>query len=313
MQKVPVSNARGARRAGLVALTLTLGAGVAQAADVYALTVQGMLIRFDTSSPGMVTPIGGVSGAGGMVSQYAGIDFRPATSQLYLAEQGMSGPSRLYTLSLADASATLASTMSTGLSGEWFGVDFNPVPDRLRTTSNTGQNLRTNVDTGLVAVDMPLGYAAGDMSAGVMPSVVGSAYTNSLFGAVGGSTTLYNLDAATGNLVTQIPPNNGTLNTVGGLGVALNGEVGFDIYFNGSSNAAYASIQSAMHGGSDFYRINLMTGAATFIGTIGGGVAIRDFSVIPSPMSAAGLGLGASSALIGVYMVSGVSSVSRAR
>ena len=34
-----------------------------------------------------------------------------------------------------------------------FGVDFNPVPDRLRVVSNTGQNLRINVDTGATTTD----------------------------------------------------------------------------------------------------------------------------------------------------------------
>ena len=39
-----------------------------------------------------------------------------------------------------------------GLSGTAFGIDFNPVVDRLRITSNAGQNLRTNVVSGGVMV-----------------------------------------------------------------------------------------------------------------------------------------------------------------
>lgn len=269
-----------------------LAGTVAQAADVYALTVQGSLIRFDTSTPGSITTIGSVTGTTGGAGSFVGIDFRPATSGLYLVEQNAGGPSSIYTVSLANAAATFSSNFSVGLSGGRFGVDFNPVPDRLRTTSDTSQNLRTNVETGGVTIDTPLAYAAGDVNAGVSAQVVASGYTNSLFGAIGGTTTLYNLDAATGNLVTQSPPNNGVLNTIGSVGVGLGGEVGFDIFFNGASNTAYASIQSASGSGSDFYSINLSTGAASLIGAIGGGVTIRDISVIPTPGSLAGLGLG---------------------
>lgn len=43
-------------------------------------------------------------------------------------------------------------------------------------------------------------------------------YTNQSAGTVA-TTTLYDLDLATGVLTTQNPPNNGTLNTIGALGV----------------------------------------------------------------------------------------------
>jgi hypothetical protein len=38
--------------------------------------------------------------------------------------------------------------MDVPLDGTFFGVDFNPTVDRLRVISDTGQNLRVNVDTG---------------------------------------------------------------------------------------------------------------------------------------------------------------------
>ena len=43
------------------------------------------------------------------------------------------------------------------------------------------------------------------------------------------ATTLYNIDATTGALVTQAPPNDGVLNTIGSLGMAVNGPVAFNI------------------------------------------------------------------------------------
>ena len=38
-------------------------------------------------------------------------------------------------------------------------MDFNPVPDRLRVVSDTGQSLRINVDTGAVITDTALNPA----------------------------------------------------------------------------------------------------------------------------------------------------------
>ena len=56
-------------------------------------------------------------------------------------------------------------------------------------------------------------FADGDPNVGAAPSVVGAAYTNSVAGAT--RTQLYVVDAATGSLAMQMPPNDGILNTVG--------------------------------------------------------------------------------------------------
>ena len=45
--------------------------------------------------------------------------------------------------------ATLRSRLNVALEGTSFGVDFNPTVDRLRVISDTGQNLRVNVDDGI--------------------------------------------------------------------------------------------------------------------------------------------------------------------
>ena len=84
------------------------------------------------------------------------------------------------------------------------------------------------VTGALAATDPNLAYAAGDSNAGANPNVVGSAYTNSFSGTL--TTTLYNIDSALDILVTQNPPNNGRLNTVGSLGFNTTNQVGFDIF-----------------------------------------------------------------------------------
>ena len=132
----------------------------------------------------------------------------------------------------------------------------------------------------LAATDPNLAYAAGDSNAGTNPNVVGSAYTNSFSGTL--TTTLYNIDSALDILVTQNPPNNGTLSTVGSLGFNTSDLVGFDIFFFG--NQAFASL-TAVGGPSSLFSINLATGAATQIGQIGNGLQIADIAIqqVPEP------------------------------
>ncbi len=96
----------------------------------------------------------------------------------------------------------------TALNGTNFGVDFNPVADRLRVVSDARQNLRINVATGAVTTDGNLDFVA--------PDVVAAAYTQSF--ARPASTRLLAIDAATGTVQLQNPPNDGVLTTIGAAG-----------------------------------------------------------------------------------------------
>src|SRR5947199_142524 len=80
-------------------------------------------------------------------------------------------------------------------------------------------------------VDGKLKYADGDASKGKTPRAVAAAYTNSFAGTK--ETALYDIDVANGMLVKQAPPNDGILNTIGALGVKLDGGVAFDIAADG--------------------------------------------------------------------------------
>ena len=216
-----------------------------------------------------------------------GIDFRPVDGLLY----GMSSDSRLYTINLSTGVATaIGSAGGFLLNGTTFGFDFNPVPDRIRVTSNADQNLRLNPNDGtLTSMDGALAYAAGDPNASppppalpTTPNIVGSAYTNSFSGAT--TTTLFGIDSALDILVTQVPPNAGTLNTVGSLGFNTSDQVGFDIFF--FDNRACASLTTpGAAPTSSLFSINLGNGAATLIGQIGSGLQIADIAIqqIPEP------------------------------
>lgn len=251
--------------------------GTASASVVYGLTSNNTLVSFDSATPGTVTGNVAVSGlSAGEV--FRGIDFRPADGQLY----GLSSSSRLYSINTATGAATaIGAAGQFSLNGSAFGFDFNPTVDRIRVTSNLDQDLRLNPNNGaLAATDGALAYAAGDVNAGVNPNIVGSAYTNSFNGAT--TTTLYNIDSLLDVLVTQNPPNSGTLNTVGSLGFNTGDNVGFDILSLG--NTAYASL-TGPGGTSSFFSVNLGSGAATSIGAIGNGLTLIDIAVqqVPEP------------------------------
>ena len=221
-------------------------------------TSNQQLVTFDSATPGTTTTIS-VTGVSGTL---VGIDFRPANGMLY----GLSNNNGIYSINTTTGAATLVSTSSVLPNGSSFGVDFNPVADRLRLISNSDQNLRINVDTGAAITDLTLAFAGADANAGQNPNIVGSVYSNNFAGAT--TTTLYGLDSNLDILVTQNPPNSGTLNTVGNLGFDVSGAVGFDV--SGPSGIAYAVLQQG-NGFSFLYTINLATGAATAVGQVGSG------------------------------------------
>ncbi|MDQ6701022.1 MAG: DUF4394 domain-containing protein [Acidobacteriota bacterium] len=247
----------------------------AQAAQIFAITGGNGLLSFDSTTPGTTTPVVPITGLQ-PAETLVGIDFRPATTQLY----GVGSSSTIYVINTATGAATAAGpSFSPALSGSSFGVDFNPTVDRLRIVSNTGQNLRVNPIAGAIAAtDTPLNFAAADVNAGRTPNVVASAYTNNFAGAA--TTTLYGIDSNLGILVTQNPPNNGTLNTVGPLGLIPNGIAGFDI--SAVDGTAFASF-SVGNGAASLYTVNLATGAAMNVGTIGRALTITDISVVTTP------------------------------
>ena len=257
-----------------VSIALAALAADAQALTAYAIAPPNVIVTFDTATPGTATPafFSGIPAGETII----GADIRPANGELYALTRDASGVGRLYTLPLGGA-ATLASTLvadPADITSPYvslpadpqFGVDFNPVPDRLRVTGTSGVNLRINVATGLGTTD-------GNLNPGT-PTITANGYTNNYAGAV--STTLYDIDVATDALYTQNPPNNGTLVLVGPLGVDATA-ANFDIV-TGAANLAYATL--TVGGTTGFYTINLVTGAATLVGNFAGNPAFSSLSVV---------------------------------
>lgn len=246
-----------------------------QAAAVFALAADGSsLIRFDSGAPAASVTVGAVSGA---TTRLDGLDFRPADGLLYGYDSVASGIYRVDTLTGA---TTLVSTSSAPVSAAILGIDFNPVPDRLRVTTDAGDNRRINIATGAAITDGALAYAAGDANFGAAPRIADVAYTNSDKLAATG-TQLYYIDWILNALVTTSNPNAGVLNTVGLLGVDTDENVGFDIVTDAAGvNSAFASLN--VGGVQGFYGINLATGAATLIGATNTG-PLNGLAVAPIP------------------------------
>ncbi len=251
----------------LVAVAALIGlAAPARAELLIGLTVDNRLVRFDSGTPGTVLSPVGVSGLQ-LGDNLRSIDYRPANGLLYgVGLNGTSG--RVYSIDPLTGVAALASTLSVnpGPANTLLDADFNPVVDRLRVITQFGSNLRADVTTGVTAVDASLAYAAGDVNFGFAPAVVGAGYTNSVLGGAA-ATTLYDIELQRDVLVTQTPPNSGTLNTVGSLGVQATFYGAFDI--SGLTGTAYAALTTAS-GSSSLYTVNLSSGSASLVGTVGG-------------------------------------------
>jgi hypothetical protein len=238
---------------------------------VYALTSSNRLLSFSSGAPGTITGTVAVSGLQ-EGEELLAIDFRPATGELY----GVGSTSRLYAIDTLSGAAMLVGTqpLSPTLAGEAFGLDFNPTVDRIRAVSDAEQNLRLNPNNSAAIVDGPLAYGGGDPNEGADPRIAAAGYTNNFSGTT--TTALFVIDAELDILALQNPPNNGTLETVGPLGVDVTDELGFDITRDG---VAYVAFNPAAGGASRFGAIDIATGAIADLGAIGGGEVIRDLAV----------------------------------
>jgi hypothetical protein len=239
--------------------------------DVLGLTADGRLISFDSDRPGRAKTEGSIRGLT-MDTRLVGIDYRPASGNdgdsgdLY----GLGDRGGVYVIDDDSGKATLRSRSNVALEGTSFGVDFNPTVDRLRVVSDTGQNLRVNVDDGSTLTDGRLAYP-GVPPAPATPAtgVTGSAYTNN-DADPNTATTLYDIDSMLDQTVIQSPANSGLLAPTGKLTVDTSPTVGSDIYStvrNGTTVRVQGFASLTVGGQSGFYKIKLFSGRASSHGS----------------------------------------------
>jgi hypothetical protein len=246
------------RRTNLLAAVLVVSASplLARAGPtLIGSTDDGTLVIFEAHRPQAIRTVR-PTGLGGRL---VGVDTRPADGHLF----GLTTANDVYRIDPATGISTLVSTLTVPFDGDVrSGVAFNPQTDRLRVLSADGQNLRINVALGATAADSPLAYAPGDRNAGKRPRIAAAAYTNAVADA--SITRLFEIDAEQDVLVTQDPPNDGILTTVGPLGVDFAQLSGLAIVTDGAGvDHAYAAT------GGKLYTVDLATGHADPVGPIG--------------------------------------------
>jgi hypothetical protein len=288
----------------LSALLLAQSASAQSRSDlIVAISLRNELITFACETPQTILSRKALTGlAAGR--RIVGIDVRPANRTLYALDSAL----QLYTVDVASAALTpVGQATSLAVKGDAFGVDFNPVVDRLRVVTEAGVNFRIHPETGAVVdanpdmsglqIDVPLAFDEEDVNAFVSPRVSAAAYTNG--GTAKKVTTNYAIESRTGSLVTlgrrerlspafaPATPNTGKLFTIGALGVVPDGTVSFDIVIGADSSIeggiAYASFIPLGTQQTQLYRINLSNGRATSQGVIGRGEPVSGLAVLPKP------------------------------
>ncbi len=260
--------------------------------EIVAVSTSNHLLRFNAGQPQNVRerrPLQGLRAGETLL----GIDYRVARGELFAL--GASG--QLYRIDVEQARATPVGPPSAlPTAGSEWGVDFNPTVDRIRLVNEAGFNLRLHPDTGAVVDgdtqtpglqrDGRLAYDASDSHAGQPARVLAAGYTYDKTSEQ--ITTNYALDGALGTLVHQgtkagavpaVSPNSGRIFTVGTLGVGSFDHASFDI--SDVNNIAYAGLHNKGAAATRWYRVDLATGKATFIGTVGGGQALVGAAIEP--------------------------------
>lgn len=228
------------------------------------------LVSFSVTRPGKVTKLGTISGLVGD-TKVVGIDHRVQDRKLYaVGDQG-----GVYTVA-SKARATKVSQLTVALSGTTFDIDFNPVADRLRVISDTGQNLRHDVNPGGATIaDGTLTYPATPTApATTATGVTAAAYTNNDLRA-DTATTLYDIDTALDQVVTQVPANAGTLSATGKLNVDAGTDAGFDVIESRSNGFATLKVNGTYR----LYLVQLVSGKAANVGSFPRSAQVSDIAV----------------------------------
>ncbi len=156
---------------------------------------------FWAQTPGTSNWVMDIVGFTGHDTYAVGLDTRPANGLIYV----VANAGGIYT---ADQwRLTKVGQLGVTLSGQSFGVDFNPVADRLRIISNTGQNLAHDVDGNVTTAQTALTDAATGKAAS---GVTAAAYTNNDNNAAT-NTLLFDVDTIANQISLQNPPAAGTL------------------------------------------------------------------------------------------------------
>jgi hypothetical protein len=250
---------------------------------VYGLTDDNHLVSFTTDQPRTLLSNKRING-----KKLLGIDFRPATGELY--GLGLSG--HLYTVNrLTGDLKQIGTDAIPNFNGTIVAIDFDPVKDRLRVTGHfDARNLQLDPNTGAVSSeDTRLSSVAPNTD---LPRLYALAYSNNYPGAT--RTTAYGLNIFISyralKLVTLGSPDGSPFSAASGrlfsvreqpIGPIYINLSGFDIADTGEAYAATSTFGA--NSGTMLQRVNLEDAYAPRIGLIGDGTkVVRDIAVEPT-------------------------------
>ncbi len=246
------------------------------------LTDDQRLVEFPVLYPDRARTLGRITGLIGD-RRVVGIDYRVQDGLLY----GVGDQGGVYSLDDATGVATRVSQLTVALRGSSFGIDFDPAADRLRIVSDTGQNLRHNLDDPNGA---PAAGATADDGALTDPAVLPATARATALGVTGVGYTDNDLDAATGatlfdvdtvadRISLQSPADAGSLTPTGRLGVDAGPDGGFDVYFSPErgTNQAFAALE--VGGLRALYRVDVLTGQAVTLGDFAAANRVVDLAL----------------------------------
>ncbi len=306
----PVSSLGGLSDVLGLALQPTQSVGGAVGTPAIALTETELgtaLVRFNTAEPGTVFPVPLVPVAGlSSGERLVGIDYRPATGQLFGLgyRPGEVSSIQLYRL---DPQSNVATPVGDPIdilplsSSDHFGFDFDPTTDRIRVVTESDLNFRLNPNDGTVdGIDPPYPLPPGLEPPS--PSVTAAAFTNSFGQDPGLPTTLYTLDATTDTLSVQFPVNSATQTQtlpvqIGTVALDFSVVNGFDIPSNVrvatsgqlAPGFGYALLSLSTEA-VGLFSIDLSTGEATALGSVGGFSDFAGLTLAQTPVGTVSFG-----------------------
>lgn len=261
--------------------------------SVWAVTASNELFQVNAAAPSKVLQRKSVKGL--LKGEHlVGIDYRVSRGVLF----GLTQVGRIYTINTAtgDVTPVGASVAMPGLQDQTVGFDFNPAADRIRVVTSGGTNLRFHPETGTqvdfdpktdgVQADPSLSFAAGDVNFGKKPDVVAAAYTYNKKNDK--LTTNYAIDRSLGALLMQgsqedaqpvVSPNLGQLTTIGSLGLGKLEDASFDI--SDLANVPLAAVRTAKSSKTRLVQIDLKSGHAKSLGTLGNGEPVAGLAIEP--------------------------------
>ncbi|MDP0500075.1 MAG: DUF4394 domain-containing protein [Verrucomicrobiota bacterium JB022] len=230
--------------------------GVAAASQAYALwgvSADNSLIKFDASNPSVIQSRTAITGLNDPFASILDFDYNPNDGYFYGVDTG----ANVYRIRSNGVATQIG---SFGPSGYDADMAYDPFFGNFRWVSDFAENAMLELD-GSFSFGGDFFYSVDDVNFGNTPSLTGIGIDPD-FGE------MYMIDPELDVLVQTFDPDGGELFTIGSLGLDITGFSSLVIDDNGNLFAAL-SVDGFTSG---LYSIDLMTGAATWIGEFGEGI-----------------------------------------